>query len=213
MDGNGRWAEKRKHQRLWGHIRGSSVVSKIVEEAQTCNIRALTFYAFSTENWYRPSSEINVLFNLLQKYLIREEQRILKNNIRFRIMGEIKTLPAGIQKSIIRLEDLTKSMTGLKLTFAFSHGGRNEIVWAANNFMKKNPGVPLTLQSFSQSLMIPDLGDVDLLIRTGGDFRISNFLLWQSAYAELYFTSTKWPDFGSKEFRRICEKVQTRERR
>ena len=213
MDGNGRWAKTRGRPRIWGHIRGSSVVSKIVQEAQECKINALTLYAFSTENWQRPSAEIRILFNLLQKYLIKEKKRIVKNNIRFRIMGNIKKLPAIIQNSIRELEDLTKEMKGLKLTFAFGYGGRDEIVWAANNFMKKNPRTPLTVESFTKSLMIPDLGDVDLLIRTGGDFRISNFLLWQCAYAELYFTNTKWPNFGPCEFRHICQEVKKRERR
>ena len=213
MDGNGRWARQRGRPRLWGHIRGSAIVSKIVQEAQDCKIRALTLYAFSTENWQRPIAEIQFLFNLLKKYLKKEKKRILKNNIRFRIMGDIKKLPITIQESIRELENLTKTLDGLKLTFAFGYGGRDEIVWAANNFIKKNPGTLLTVENFAQSLMIPDLGDVDLLIRTGGDCRISNFLLWQCAYAELYFTAIRWPDFRPGEFRHICQEVKKRERR
>ena len=213
MDGNGRWARRRGRPRVWGHIRGSAVISKIVEEAQNCKIQALTLYAFSTENWQRPSAEIQILFSLLQKYLAKEKKRILKNNIRFRIMGDIVKLPKAIQESIRELEDLTQDMEGLKLTFAFGYGGRDEIVWAVNNFIKKKPGVLLSEEELSQSLMIPDIGDVDLLIRTGGDLRISNFLLWQCAYAELYFTPTGWPDFGAEKFRHICQEVKKRERR
>lgn len=213
MDGNGRWATMRSHERVWGHVRGSGVVADIVEEADNLGIKALTMYAFSTENWCRPQAEVKVLFKLLHKFLVKERPRILKNKIRFKIMGDITNLPNETKDLISILENESQNNSGLKLTFAFGYGGRDEIIKAANAFMVKHPGVELTEEKLSKELMIPDLGDVDLLIRTGGDQRVSNFLLWQIAYAELFFTPTKWPDFSVKEFRIIIENVSKRERR
>lgn len=213
MDGNGRWAQARTHRRVWGHIRGSRVVSNIVEEADDLGIEALTLYAFSTENWSRPVTEVKVLFKLLKKFLKIERQRILANKIRFKVMGEISDLPQGTQDLILDLEETTKDFKGLKLTFAFGYGGRSEIVSAVNKYVSENPGKKITEELLNQNLFLPDLGDVDLLIRTGGDQRVSNFLLWQVAYAELFFTSTKWPEFKRKEFREIINQVSGRERR
>jgi undecaprenyl diphosphate synthase len=213
MDGNGRWAKMRSHPRVWGHVRGSGVVADIVEEASDSGVSALTMYAFSTENWSRPQTEVRVLFNLLHKFLKRERDRILKNNIRFKIMGDITNLPAQTKNLISQLEAESTFNTGLKLTFAFGYGGRAEITSALNRFIKDNPGKEITEEELAKNLMIPDLGDVDLLIRTGGDHRVSNFLLWQIAYAEFYFTETKWPDFSVLEFREILENVSKRERR
>ncbi len=213
MDGNGRWANLRSHPRVWGHVRGSGVVADIVEEADNLGINALTMYAFSTENWSRPHTEVKVLFNLLHKFLKRERCRILKNNIRFKIMGDISNLPAQTKNLISELEIESQYNTGLKLTFAFGYGGRSEITQAFNKFVRSNPGQEITEEDIAKNLMIPDLGDVDLLIRTGGDHRVSNFLLWQIAYAEFYFTETKWPDFSTEEFRNILECVSKRERR
>jgi undecaprenyl diphosphate synthase len=213
MDGNGRWAKMRSHERVWGHVRGSSVVADIVEKADNLKIKALTMYAFSSENWCRPQIEVKVLFKLLHKFLIKERLRILKNNIRFKIMGDISNLPIDTKELIYQLEDETKNNLGLKLTFAFGYGGRDEIVKATNLFIKTNPNEELTEEKLSKLMMVPDLGDVDLLIRTGGDQRVSNFLLWQIAYAEFYFTQTKWPDFTAVEFDEIIKKVSLRERR
>lgn len=213
MDGNGRWARERFHPRVWGHVRGSGVVSHIVEEADRLEIEALTLYAFSSENWSRPTGEVSVLFNLLHKFLKREYSRIIKNNIHFRIMGDISGLPEQTKKLISELENETRIASGLKLTFAFGYGGRGEIVSAANRFIKENPNKEMTCEELEKYLMIPELGEVDLLIRTGGDFRISNFMLWQIAYAEMFFTETKWPDFTVIEFRYIIEQVSKRERR
>jgi undecaprenyl diphosphate synthase len=213
MDGNGRWANIRSHERVWGHVRGSTIVADIVEEADRMGINALTMYAFSSENWCRPQGEVKVLFRLLHKFLIKERLRILKNNIRFKIMGDISNLPIDTKNLIEQLELESKNNIGLKLTFAFGYGGRSEIVFAMNSFIKDNPGKELDEDQLSKYLMVPDIGDVDLLIRTGGDYRVSNFLLWQIAYAELYFTETKWPDFSVKEFNEIVLKVSKRERR
>ena len=213
MDGNGRWAKMRSHPRVWGHVRGSGVVADIVETADDCGIKALTMYAFSSENWCRPQTEVKVLFRLLYKFLLKERERIKKNNIRFKIMGDVSNLPSSTKDLISSLEDETKNNDGLKLTFAFSYGARSEITQAINQFVRENPGREITEEALSQYLLIPDLGDVDLLIRTGGDQRVSNFLLWQIAYAELFFTDTKWPDFTSEEFKNILNNVAQRERR
>ena len=213
MDGNGRWAKKRSHPRVWGHVRGSGVVADIVETADDCGVKALTMYAFSSENWCRPQTEVKVLFRLLYKFLLKERERIKKNNIRFKIMGDVSNLPSSTKDLISLLEDETKNNAGLKLTFAFGYGGRSEITQAMNQFVRDNPGKELTEEDLSKYLLIPDLGDVDLLIRTGGDQRVSNFLLWQIAYAELYFTDTKWPDFTGDEFKKILLEVSQRERR
>ncbi len=213
MDGNGRWANERAHRRVWGHVRGSSVVSNIVEEADELGLKALTLYAFSTENWSRPLTEVKTLFSLLKKFLKKERNRILKNKIRFRVIGDISKLPEETKKLILDLEEETVLFEGLKLTFAFGYGGRDEIAKAVNKFIEENPGKLVTQEAIDQYMMAPETGDVDLLIRTGGDQRISNFLLWQSAYAELYFTETKWPDFTRKEFKKIVTDVLTRERR
>lgn len=213
MDGNGRWANARSHARVWGHIRGTRVVSRIVEDADDIGIKALTLYAFSTENWCRPKDEIKTLFKLLKKFLQIERRRILANNIHFRVVGDISALPSDTVKLINDLEEETIDNQGLKLTFAFGYGSRQEITSSINHFIVNNPGKLITEEDLAANLYAPDLGDVDLLIRTGGDHRISNFLLWQCAYAEFYFTDTKWPDFNSLEFRKIIENVSKRERR
>lgn len=213
MDGNGRWATSRFHPRVWGHVRGSSVVSNIVEEADGLGIKALTLYAFSTENFSRPLEEVKTLFKLLRKFLLKERPRIIKNHIKFRVIGDITTLPQETQDLIQSIEKETQDAQGLKLNFAFGYGARSEIVTAANSFIKKNPNVLMTEKDLEANLYNPAAGDVDLLIRTGGDLRISNFLLWQSAYAELYFSPTPWPDFTVTEFRNIILETKNRERR
>ncbi|MFZ4714020.1 MAG: polyprenyl diphosphate synthase [Bacteriovoracaceae bacterium] len=213
MDGNGRWAQKRFHPRVWGHIRGSSIVSSIVEEADELGLKALTLYAFSTENFSRPLTEVKTLFSLLKKFLLKEKPRLIKNQVRFRVIGDIASLPLETQELIEKLQNETKDFKGLKLSFAFGYGSRAEIVKATNNWITKNPGVKMTEAHLNEGLFLPDAGDVDLIIRTGGEQRISNFLLWQSAYAELYFTMTAWPDFTPKEFALIIDQVKTRQRR
>jgi undecaprenyl diphosphate synthase len=213
MDGNGRWAKDRQRPRIWGHVRGSGIVSDIVKAADDLGVKALTMYAFSTENWSRPLTEVKILFALLKKFLLKERARIIKNKIQFKIIGDLTGLNVETQKLIKDLELETKDFTGLKLTFAFGYGSRNEIVSAVNNFIAKNPGKNIGEADLNSSLYNPTTGDVDLLIRTGGDLRISNFLLWQCAYAELHFTKTQWPDFSVNEFTEILKVVALRERR
>lgn len=213
MDGNGRWAKTRFRPRIWGHVRGSGVVSDIVEAADDMGIKSLTLYAFSTENWSRPIDEVSTLFKLLKKFLMKEKARILANNIKFKVIGEISNLPKDTINLIRDVENLSSSATGLNLTFAFSYGGRAEIVRAINTFNQNNSGKEMTESDLSSLMYRSECGDVDLMIRTGGDQRISNFLLWQMAYAELYFTQTQWPDFSVKEFKKIVDHVSSRERR
>jgi undecaprenyl diphosphate synthase len=213
MDGNGRWAKKRFRPRIWGHVRGSAVVSDLVHAADDLGLEALTMYAFSTENWSRPIEEVSSLFKLLKKFLIKERQRILANNIKFRVIGEVQNLPQETVALINELQNMTANSTGLKLTFAFNYGGRSEIIRAMNAFQIQHPDRLITEADLNQFMYRPETGDVDLMIRTGGEQRISNFLLWQMAYAELYFTPTKWPDFTGSEFKKILDHVSCRERR
>jgi undecaprenyl diphosphate synthase len=213
MDGNGRWANQRMRPRVWGHVRGSGVVSDIVEAADDFGVKALTLYAFSTENWSRPNDEVGVLFKLLYKFLVKETKRLIKNKVSFRVIGDVSKLPTQTQSIIRELEEITKDFEGLKLTFCFSYGARSEMVYAVNKFIAENPGKEISHLDIEKSLMRPETGDVDLLIRTGGEQRVSNFLLWQIAYAELCFTPTKWPDFTPREFYSILSSVSKRERR
>lgn len=157
--------------------------------------------------------EVSTLFRLLKKFLIKEQKRILANNIKFKVIGDITNLPQETIKLINEVTELTKNATGLQLTFAFSYGGRAEIVRAVNTFIANNPGKEFTEADMGSLMYRPETGDVDLMIRTGGEQRISNFLLWQMAYAELYFTPTKWPEFSPSEFKKILENVSNRERR
>lgn len=211
MDGNGRWAKQRAHERVWGHVRGSSIVSNIVEASVNVGVNALTLYAFSTENWSRPEFEVKTLFKLLHKFLQKEKSRILKNKIQFKVIGDISKLPDQTKELILEIEQLTKQFEGLKLTFAFGYGGRDEIVKSVKYLIDNK--IEINEENIQKSLFCSDSGDVDLLIRTGGDQRISNFLLWQVAYAELFFTETKWPDFTNNEYINILKDVEQRERR
>lgn len=213
MDGNGRWAQTRSHSRIWGHIRGASIVSKIVEESDSLGVKALTMFAFSTENWSRPRNEITTLFKLLRKFLVKERKRILSNGIKFRVFGDISNLPEDTKALIQDLEVDSALNKGLKLNFAFGYGSRKEILNAVNRHVLLNPGIAMTEEDMSKQLFTSDCGDVDLLIRTGGEKRISNFLLWQMSYAELCFLDESWPNFSVTKYRGIIEGFSQRERR
>lgn len=213
MDGNGRWAKSKGRPRVWGHIRGTKVVREIVTEASKLNLNSLTLYAFSTENWSRPTNEVSTLFKILKKFLRRERDLILKNKIRFRVIGNYKVLDSEIVSLIEDLQEETKEAEGLNLNLAINYGGRSEIIDAVNSFMKSNEAREMTEEDLSAHLYNPELRDIDVLIRTAGDVRISNFLLWQISYAELYFSPYKWPDFSAEEFRKIVEDAGSRERR
>lgn len=213
MDGNGRWAQERSHSRIWGHVRGTQVVSEIIESAFNFGIESLTLYAFSTENWSRPKFEVLALMRLLKKFIAKESIRILKNNICFKMIGDYSNLSDDIAAPIRELEKLSSNNSGMKLNLAFNYGSRSELINSINCFIERHPGEKISSQDLENNLMTSESGDVDLLIRTGGDSRISNFLLWQIAYAELYFVETKWPDFTEEILKQILQDVSFRERR
>ena len=213
MDGNGRWAQRRSHPRVWGHVRGSFKVSEIIQAADDFGVEALTLYSFSTENWGRPKGEISILFKLLHKFLKKERKRIIKNKIRFKVMGDLIGLPKETIELVSDLEKISEHHQGLKLTIAFGYGSKNEIIHSINSWIKNNPGKLIEESNIRNGFYVPDSGDVDLLIRTGGDHRLSNFLLWQIAYAELYFTEVLWPDFSKEELYKALINYQNRERR
>lgn len=213
MDGNGRWAKQRLRPRVWGHVRGSQKVREIVTSASELGLDSLTLYAFSTENWSRPTDEVTSLFKLLKKLLLNEKKTILKQNIQFNVIGNYKVLDTEVVLLIEELIDLSKENTGLKFSLAINYGGRSEIVDSVNKFLKNNNTREITEEDISNNLYNPNLGEIDLLIRTSGDQRVSNFLLWQICYSEFFFTKTKWPDFSKQEFEEIVRSVSERERR
>lgn len=213
MDGNGRWAQERGRPRVWGHVRGAQTVRSVVTKACEMNLRSLTLYAFSTENWTRPRDEVSTLFKLLKKFLRNERKLILENNIKFRVIGNYSVLDSEIVSLIEDLQDDTKDAAGLMLNLAVNYGGRAEIIDAVNSFLKTNQTKEITEEDFVKHLYNPELNEIDLLIRTAGDIRVSNFLLWQISYAELFFSQLKWPDFSAGEFERIISHTGTRDRR
>lgn len=213
MDGNGRWAKERSRPRVWGHVRGANRVSSIVTSAAQMNLESLTLYTFSTENWSRPKDEVAVLFKILKKFLVKEKESLKKNNIKFNVIGNYKVLENDMVSVIEDIIEETSHNTGLNLSLAINYGGRTEIVDAVNDFLKTSPVKEITEDDISEHLYNKDLKDIDLLIRTAGDNRVSNFLLWQMSYAEFYFTDIKWPDFTNLHFQEILKTVAIRERR
>jgi undecaprenyl diphosphate synthase len=214
MDGNGRWAKKRFMPRISGHKKGLESVRTVITQCQKLNIPFLTLFAFSTENWLRPTQEVNFLMSLFQDSIKKESSSLIKNNVRFKLIGDRKPFPKKLIDKIKDLESLTEKNTGLTLSIAINYGGRWDIVNAVNEFRKKNH----FKKSFTQKHLIQNLSlnfapDPDFLIRTGGEKRISNFLIWQFSYTELYFTETLWPDFNEKAFMTALIEFQKRERR
>ena len=209
MDGNGRWAEKRGLKRVKGHEAGAEVVRSVTEFcAANEEINRLTLYAFSTENWKRPRLEVEFLMKLLEKYLKKELPTYLKNNIKFEPIGDLRAFSPSLQKTIEHVKEATKHCDGLVQSLALNYGAKNEIVRAFNALKDKND---ITEEMLANALDCKE--DVDILIRTGGDKRLSNFLLWQAAYAELFFVDTLWPDFSVKELEKIIAKFKKIERR
>jgi undecaprenyl diphosphate synthase len=214
MDGNGRWAEVRGLPRIEGHRRGVERTKEVVEVSVELGLKALTLYAFSLENWQRPSSEVMTLMKLLEFYLKKEINALMKKDVVFKTIGEIWRLPEDIQRVIRETEEKTSLNKGMILVAAWSYSGRNEILRAVKKVLNSavNPE-DLTEETFSSYLDTASLPAPDLIIRTGGEMRISNFLLWQGAYSELYFTDTLWPDFTKEEFLLAIQDYQRRERR
>ncbi|HZF69880.1 di-trans,poly-cis-decaprenylcistransferase [Sulfuricurvum sp.] len=209
MDGNGRWAEMKGKTRTFGHEQGAETVRAITTYcAQHSEIEQLTLYAFSTENWKRPKIEVEFLMKLLERYLKSERSTYLEGNIRFEPIGDLSIFSKSLRNVIDDVQNATSACNGLVQNLALNYGSRDEIVRAANSL--KNTET-ITVESLSAALDCTH--DVDLLIRTGGDHRLSNFLLWQAAYAELFFTNTLWPDFAPNELEAIIKKFKTVERR
>jgi undecaprenyl diphosphate synthase len=218
MDGNGRWAKKKLLNRINGHVKGVDAVREVVTACRELGVKILTLYAFSVENWKRPKDEIAALMGLLKEYLLKEGEEMVRNNIRLRAIGRVEDLPADVQGTLRETMLKTEKCTGMTLNLALSYGGRSEILRAVQTILgdcQKGLLKPeeITFQRFSQYLWTQGLPDPDLLIRTSGEFRISNFLLWQIAYTELYVTDTLWPDFDRKELLKAIADYQLRERR
>ncbi len=214
MDGNGRWAERRGMPRIAGHKKGADAVRSVTELCRKAGIRVLTLYAFSDENWGRPKKEVDFLMKMLEQYLKSEIPTMKKNGIRFRTIGRTERLPQSAQERIEEATAETAGNAGMVLNLALSYGGRGEIVEAIKRFC--DAGAPcgrLSEETFGSYLDTADLPDPDLIIRTSGEQRISNFLLWQAAYAEFYFTETLWPDFDEKELLLALLDYQGRQRR
>ncbi|MFQ6111955.1 MAG: isoprenyl transferase [Nitrospinota bacterium] len=218
MDGNGRWAKKRLLPRIAGHREGVKAVDRVVSHCRKLGIEALTLYSFSAENWSRPREEVSALWDILVEYLGRELDRMLREDIRFNTIGHIHELPKFAQRIVADSQEKTKNRRGMTLTLALSYGARQEILDATKAIASRaKEGLlePSEIDAalFESYLTTAPLPEVDLLIRTSGELRISNFLLWQLAYTELYFTDTLWPDFDEKELERAILEFQKRQRR
>ena len=218
MDGNGRWAKKRGLPRTAGHAQGARVVEQILEDADHMGIRYLTVYAFSTENWSRPDSEVKALMNLLRTYMKTSLAKCASNNVRIRVIGDKSRLDSDLQASIANLEKETASNTGIGFQIAINYGSRDEIVRAVRKAAMKVKETELNPEDITEDMISDELDtcgipDPDLLIRTGGEERISNFLLWQTAYSELYFCDAAWPDFNKAELEKAIDAFNNRERR
>ncbi len=218
MDGNGRWAQQRMLKRIVGHQRGAETVKMVVEQASLIGIRYLTLFAFSSENWLRPAMEVRALMTLLKKYIRNETARMMRKNIRYNVIGNRSELPDDVNQTLDEAIRETSANTGMTLTLALSYGGRQELSIAATRLARdvlagKLTPDDITMDVFGGYLDTGGLPDPDFLIRTSGEMRISNFLLWQLAYTELYFTEINWPDFTINEFHKALADFQSRERR
>lgn len=214
MDGNGRWALKRGLPRLAGHRAGTENLRRVIEACGDFGIKFLTLYAFSTENWGRPEAEVNGLMRILEDVIDRELAELHKNGVKLRHLGHLDQLKPGLRERVHHAVDLTKDNEKLVLNIAFNYGGRDEIICAVQQIIEDGiPAEEITEELISSYLFTAGVPDPDLIIRTSGELRGSNFLIWQGAYAEWYFTPTFWPDFGKEELRKALEAYANRERR
>ena len=211
MDGNGRWANQKNQQRVLGHEKGAQTAKKIIDDCVKRGIPHLTLYTFSKENWSRPKHEVDTLMILLSKMLKNETENMLRNNIRFNIVGKIGDLPLKTRDWVSSTLEKTKNNTGLVLTLALSYGGRQEIVDAVNSLIKSEVKI-INEEILKNHLYCPEMPDPDMIIRTGGEYRLSNFLLWQSAYAEIYICNKNWPDFDENELHKALKEYDNRNR-
>ena len=203
MDGNGRWGKKKKKGRNFGHLKGLETVKKIVKHLINLKIPIATFYVFSSENWKRPKTEINFLFKLINKYFSLEIDNVMKQGIKLNILGEINKLPSNVQRTLKKSSRLTKSNKKITVNLAINYGSKNEIFNAFKKIKKK-----ITLKNFEKNLYSKNLPDPDILVRTGGHKRLSNFMLWQLAYTELFFINKLWPDFNSNDLMKVIKKYK-----
>ena len=215
MDGNGRWAKKRGLPRIEGHRRGAETIERCMDTAIELGINVVSLYAFSTENWSRPKEEINGLWNLLESFFEKKLNIIIEKGVQVRHSGSLKELPVNVQRIITEAVEKSKNNSTIILNLCLNYGGRHEIIHAVNEWIQKKPSheLSLTPEIFESYLYTKGLPDVDLLIRTSGEYRISNFLLWQIAYAELVFMKVLWPDFNEKHLYQAIYEYQHRERR
>ena len=218
MDGNGRWAKQRSLPRIMGHREGAKSVRAITEACAELKVKYLTLYAFSTENWKRPHKEVAFLMNLLSRYLVKEKNTMMKNNIRLLTIGDTSKLPLGVKTELSKTIKLTSKNTGLSLVLALNYGAKDEITKAIKTIAKKcisrkiSPS-KITEQTIADHLYTKNIPDPDLMIRTSGEMRISNFLVWQLAYAEFYITDILWPDFRKAQLVKAIEEYNNRDRR
>ena len=218
MDGNGRWARNKGLPRSAGHVQGGKVVEQIIEDARDLGIHYLTVYAFSTENWSRPQDEVKALMKLLREYMRTSIKKCMKNNVRTRVIGDRAALAPDIIEAIDKLEDATKDNTGVQFTIAINYGSRDEMRRAVTDIAKKTASGELTADAITEDVISAhldtrDIPDPDLLIRTCGEQRISNFLLWQCAYTEFYYTDKAWPEFNKAELQKALDAYADRDRR
>ncbi len=218
MDGNGRWAEQHGKSRSHGHIKGTRVAKKIIQKCARLGLQNLTLYAFSTENWLRPKSEVTILMKLLKKYLKKETANLIKENIRFETIGDRSQLPSDILETLEASQKATASCTGMRLVFALSYGSRQEITSAVRHIAqlienRELKSSDISAEVFSSFLQTRTMPDPDLILRTSGEKRLSNFLLWQAAYSEFYFSNKLWPEFSEEDLLAVLQDFNLRERR
>lgn len=215
MDGNGRWAKEKGHERGYGHVYGVESVRKVTEECVAEGVKYLSVYAFSEENWNRPAEEVGFLMNLMAESVSKEVETLMKNGVRFRVLGNMERIPGRLREAIASLEEMTAANDRLTLIVFLSYSGRWDILQAAKRMAAERAGdiSDVTMEEFSGYLVTAGIPDPDLIIRTSGEERLSNYLLWQGAYSEFYFTDTLWPDFGADDLRRAIDAYSLRDRR
>lgn len=218
MDGNGRWAKLRNHHRTFGHVKGALVAQSIIEECARIKIKYLTLFTFSHENWQRPPLEVALLMRLLVKRLRKERESLMRNNIRFRCIGDLNRLPQKVAEVVCETTEMTSHNTGMELIFALSYGGQQDILRAAKKMARdvaegKISADDIDETQFAGYLATADVPHPDLIVRTSGESRLSNFFLWQAAYSELYVTDRLWPDFSNLDLRQALQSYASRERR
>lgn len=217
MDGNGRWAREQGHERIFGHKKGVETVRVVAEAAAEAGVKYLSLYAFSEENWGRPKEEVDFLMHLMMDSIASEVEMLMKNGVRFRVLGNLARLPEALQQGIAALEERTRENTALDLILFVSYSGKWDIFQAAKKFAAEHSGEDIDkitdMSAFSKYLVTDGIPDPDLIIRTSGEERISNYLLWQGAYSELLFVKKRWPEFGKEDFTAALAEFASRDRR